>query len=229
MGGPGSMEPIPETLEAVREIESSTGVGGLLRGLSSVADQAREIVPDLVGVSISRLEDDLTFTLVAAELDIALLDAMLHLADSSREQRWVADREPLDEEAWRVLGLDVGAGPVRSTLTLPVLAATGGAIGSVNLYAASAQAFTGLQDEVAAVFGACAVGAVVNADLSFSTRTEAAHAPRRLRDQATVARAVGIIAAEHAVPTAVAEERLRVAAAHAGVDVTELARRIVDG
>jgi hypothetical protein len=78
------------------------------------------------------------------------------------------------------------------------------------------------------VFGAWAAGAVANADLSFATRLEAQAAPGRIRDQATLSEAVDVIGREQGVGRDLAEQRLRTAAALAGVDVVALARQILE-
>ena len=65
--------------------------------------------------------------------------------------------------------------PLLSTVTLPVLAG-GAVVGSINLYAASAEAFVGHHEAIARIFDAWAPGAVTNADLSFSTRAVAEQA-----------------------------------------------------
>jgi len=70
--------------------------------------------------------------------------------------------------------------------------------------------------------------AISNADLSFGTRAEARLAPERIRNQAVVDVAVGILAAQFEVSVEQAEERLRDAAVRAGTTLTELAREIVE-
>src|SRR5438046_228438 len=57
------LEPIPETLEAANELDPA-GEGDLLDRLRRLANRAQEIVPDLVGISIARREENITFTLV---------------------------------------------------------------------------------------------------------------------------------------------------------------------
>jgi len=70
------MEPIPETVEAVNELDPSADDGTLLASLSGRATRAQKVVPDLVGVSIAWLDHGLTLTLVATAPEVAVLDAV---------------------------------------------------------------------------------------------------------------------------------------------------------
>lgn len=226
------MEPIPETVQAVEALDASSDDGRLLADLTRQASRAKEIVPDLVGVSIAPLNDGLTFTLVATTEDVAVLDAIQYVAGgpcvegAHAEQVMQFEQNVLDEERWRLFAEATAARAVRSTLTLPVLRA-GHVVGTVNLYAASRRAFGGHHEQLAEVFGAWASGAVANADLSFSTRTEAQAAPQRARDRCVIDVAIGIVAAELGLRVDAAEDRLRDAASRAGVSLLTVAREIV--
>ena len=227
-----SMEPIPETVEAVNDLDPARGGDILLSDLVGLANQAQRLVPDLVGVSIAPLENGLTFTLVATSAGVAVLDAIQYAAggpcvDAARLERVMGfEHDVLDEERWRLFAEATAARAVRSTLTLPVVS-RGRVVATVNLYAASAQAFAGQHDPLAAIFGAWAAGAVANADLSFSTRLESERAPQRLRDQTAIDVATGILAAQLRVDVDTALERLTSAASRAGVSLVQLAHDIV--
>lgn len=224
-----SMEPIPETAVAASEL----GPGDLLEDLTRLANRGKEVVPDLVGVSIARLDLGLTFTLVASAEEFAVLDAIQYAAggpcvDSARseEVREFDNHDVLDEARWQLFAQATAARAVRSTLTLPVLRG-GSVVGTVNLYGASRRAFVGQYDELAQVFGAWAGGAVANADLSFTTRSEARAAPARVRDRVVVEMAISILAEQLGIDVDAAEDRLRDAAARGGVSTYELAHEIL--
>jgi GAF domain-containing protein len=227
------MEPVPETVEAVDALEPAGENGGLLDTLVELANRAQELVPDLVGVSIGWRDERLTFTLVATAGDIAALDAVQYLAggpcvegaDVGGARTYEGD-DPLDEERWRLFAEATAARAVRSTLSLPLIR-DDRVQGTVNLYAGSRRAFVGQHDGLAAIFGGWALGAVTNADLSFSTREEAARTPQRVREQQVVDMAVGILVGQLRVEVDVAEERLRTAAALAGITVGQLAAGVV--
>jgi AmiR/NasT family two-component response regulator len=68
---------------------------------------------------------------------------------------------------------------------------------------------------------------VANADLSFTTRTDAEQAPRTIRNQNLIDMATGIVAAQLGVDVDTAVARLRDAASRAGVSLFQLARDIV--
>jgi len=227
------MQPIPETAEAINELDPSVDDGRLLARLTSLANRAREVVPDLVGVSVASIDEGLTFTLVATDEEIALLDAIQYAAggpcvDGALNGAFgeFDDQGLLDEEGWRLFAEATAATAVRSTLTLPLV--TGGQVsGSVNLYGGSRRAFVGHEDELARIFGAWAGGAVANADLSFLTRRSAEQAPERIRQTMVIDQAVGILAAQLDLDVESAEDRLRDAATRAGVSMADVARRIV--
>jgi GAF domain-containing protein len=227
------MEPIPETVEAVNNLDPSPDDLDLLAHLKSLADRAEEIVPDLVGVSVARLDRGLVFTLAATDAEITLLDAIQYVAGgpcvegaSNGEPNEFQRDNALDEEQWRLFAEATAAHTIRSTLTLPVLT-DGRTVGSVNLYAASSRAFVGHHEDLAQIFGAWAEGAVANADLSFQTRREAEAAPRKVLDQNQIDVATGIVAAQLNVDVDVALTRMKVAAMSAGTSLLELALEIV--
>jgi GAF domain-containing protein len=226
------MVPIPETIRAIDELDP-TGEIDLVVELGFLADRAQEIVPDLVGVSIARLDHGLTFTVVATDTEIAVLDGIQYLAggpcvDAAHINQPVGfdNDDALDEDRWRLFAQATAAHTVRTTLTLPLMT-DGHVVGTVNLYAASQRAFAGHRDELAEIFGAWASGAVANADLAFTTRSEAQAAPDRVRKQFVIDMAAGLTAAQLGIDVEAAEARLRDAASRAGVSLAQLAQEIV--
>jgi GAF domain-containing protein len=222
-GVPAGMEmkPIPETREAIDELEPLAD-DHLLDRLLAAGRQVNELVPDCVGLSLATAEHGVTFALVASEPDIA------RTAEMARREL-PQDPEIADftsEHDWRLVAETTAAPGVRSTLTLPILT-NGEVSGSVNLYAASPRAFTGLQDNIAKIFDAWAPGAVSNADLSFSSRAQAAQAPGHLRAAARISTAVGIIAGILGLDLETAARALRDAAACAGVDELRVAEALL--
>lgn len=118
------------------------------------------------------------------------------------------------------------AAAVTSTLTLPIVA-DGTVVGSVNLYGASRQAFTGHHEELARIFDAWAPGAVTNADLSFSTRHTAEQAADHLRSSYRIEVAVGLLAGRALLDLATARARLEDSARRAGVSIAQLAETYI--
>jgi GAF domain-containing protein len=114
---------------------------------------------------------------------------------------------------------------VASSLSLPLLQQDR-PIGGVNLYGSTPDAFHGRHEALAGALTASAEGAVVDADLEFQTRTQAAEAPHRLEELRHIDIAVGIIAGSHRVSTATAGEPLRQAALRAGVYEAQTARAV---
>lgn len=223
------MEPIPETISAIEELGPFAADGDLLDELSLKGRRVSALVPDCVGLSLVSAEHGVTFTLTASDTQIDVLDAIQCLADSSGAPSTPADEEPdalLDEEAWRRHSAATAARGVVTTLTMPILA-DGVVTGTVSLYGASSRAFTGLHEQLAAIFGAWAPGAVANADLSFTTRREAEQAPGRLRNQSTTDRVAHLVAHAHHVSLETAHRRVREAAARAGITEEQFAEAMV--
>ena len=101
-------------------------------------------------------------------------------------------------------------------------------MGSVNLYASSRDAFDGRHPQVARVLGAWPEGAIVNADLDFTTRRAAEDAPRQLFEATRIQIAVGILAASQDLSPPVARDRLRESARRAGVSEAAVARLVIE-
>jgi GAF domain-containing protein len=227
------VEPIAESIEAMQERDAVMEDDGLLDRLRETSTQVQGLVPDCIGLSIAFLEDGLAITLVATEPEIAVLDALQYLGDgpcvAAVRERDVVElngADLLDEEQWRIFALAGSAGTVASTLTLPILR-DDEVIGSVNLYAASGHAFSGLHDQLAELLGGWAPGAIENADLSFSTRLRAEQAPAQQRARARVDTAVGLLAAYVGISLEAARERLEASAAQAGVSVSRVAQAVI--
>ena len=227
------MEPLPETRQALAELVSLDGpeVDELL---SDLGRRAAVVVPDLVGLSLGLCREGVTFTLVSSSAGAAAVDAAQYLdggpcveVTEGRAPLLETDtQDPLDEERWRIYaGLGAAAG-VASSLSLPVYQ-EGRLVGGLNLYASSHGSFSGHHDALADLVGADSGEAVSNADLSFSSRQRAMAAPGILHDQQEVDTAVGLIAGLQGVDVQTAEQRLRDAAARAGVRLALVARALV--
>lgn len=227
------VEPIPETLQALDELDASIDDLDLRDRLLETAERARGVAPGLVGVSIASRELDATFTLVATDEEIATLDAVQYVAsgpcvDAIDLGHGIATSPDglLSEPRWRDFARASAAAGIHSTLTLPVVL-DGAVVATVNLYGAAPDTFEDRHERLAHVFGAWAPGAVANADLSFSTRTSARQAPVRLEQRAVLDAATGIIAAQREIPVAEARAQLEDAASRAGIPVVRLARVVV--
>lgn len=227
------MKPIPQTTQAVEEFGPFAQEGTLLDELNDKAAQVLVFVPDCVGLSVASISDGVTFTLVASDLQIGVLDALQYLfggpcvAGVEGEQVLAYSREELfDETDWQMFAQGTAASGVASTLSLPILADMK-VVGSVNLYGGSNNAFTGHHEELARIFDAWAPGAVTNADLSFRTRQTAEQAPEHLRGAVRIEMAVGILAGREALAPAVARKLLQDSARRAGVTTAQLAETYI--
>jgi GAF domain-containing protein len=224
------VEPIPQTRELLEQM-LRVGEVDVPAQLLRMSRRAVEIVPECVGMSLGLLRHGLTLTLASSSDLIAGLDAVQYLdggpcVDGAADGREIEVDDLLDEKAWRMFGEASAAAGVRSTLTLPILDGDGAVLGTVNLYASTPDGFEGRVDDLARALGASAAKAVANADLSFSTRLAAAEAPQRFEEQNEVDIAVGIIAESQRVNVATAAERLRAAAARAGITEVQAARAV---
>jgi GAF domain-containing protein len=228
------MEPIPETLQAFDELDSVLDEATLLDQIRATADRAREVAPGIVGVSVASREEGITFTLVATDDEIAVLDAVQYVAsgpcvDAMDLGHGIATSPGglLDESRWQDFARASAAHGVRSTLTLPVVR-DDRVVATVNLYGHDEDTFVGRHEDLAKVFGAWAPGAVANADLSFQTRVAAEQAPTQLTQYARIDAASGILAARNQVPVAEARQQLDDAARRAGVPVATLAAVVLE-
>jgi GAF domain-containing protein len=224
------VEPIPETRAVLDQLSGDSGP--LVDSLLGMGRQVVAIVPECVGLTLGLLEDGITLTLVASSEQVATLDAVQYLdggpcVDGAHEDRTVTTTpsDLPDEHEWHTFARASAAAGVASTLTLPIVTDEG-TVGSINLYASTPDAFDGHHEALAAAVGASAASAVTNADLSFATRLEAARGPERLADQDDVNIATGMIAAGQGVSTSTARERLREAAARAGITEAQAARAV---
>ncbi len=225
------MEPLPQTAETLREL-ARQGEASLAIQLHVMADRIRDLVPDLVGLSLAVIEEGLTLTLVSSAEQFGALDAVQYvdggpcIADVDRtEPMDVNVADLLDEDRWELYARASAAVGVASSLSLPVMDGDS-VIGGVNLYASTADAFKGLHEEIAAAVGSDAKLAVTNADLSFRTRQLAAEAPVRVREAADVNVALGMISVRQGVTIPVARELLRAAAVRAVITEAQAARVI---
>jgi GAF domain-containing protein len=228
-----TVEPIPETRAALHRLAQHVDED-VEAQMVQLADKARKLVPSLVGLSLTQISDGVTLTYVAKPDTAGTLDGLQYIdagpceAALNRGELVAVDhRDLLDEGRWQLFAQASAASGVMSTLSLPII---DGAVvtGGVNLYGGRSDSFLGRQESVAELFGAWAGGAISNADLSFSSRLEAAKAPGRIEDAATISTAVGVLSETHHISTEQAEENLRQAAARAGVPVAALALLIVD-
>jgi GAF domain-containing protein len=226
------VEPLPETRAALSQL-SALGDADLVADLTSQAERARSVVPGLLGVSVAVLREGLTFTFVATQEVIAVLDALQYLdggpcVQAARENNEVSleDADALNEDAWLLFGRAGAMAGIQATLSLPITK-SGQVVGSVNLYAREDHAFDGRREALAVIFGAWADGAVANADLTFSTRQQATKALATLEAIARIDNAVGVIIATQGVGAAEAKRRLEAAAALAGVPALSIAEAIL--
>jgi GAF domain-containing protein len=184
-------------------------------------------------MSVSHFDDDLTFTLLATDDRLRMLDATQYLdggpcevAALDGDDVDVDVNEVLDEDRWQLFALASAAQGVRSSLSLPLRRATG-IIGSVNLYARGPYAFIGREGDLARLFGARMSDAVANADLSMASVGRARVAVKTLEDNDTISDAVNRLAALERVTKGEAEDRLYDAANRAGVTVLSLAKLLL--
>ena len=218
------MELLPESREALDEYvtPSVDDVEGLLRVIEGWALRA---VPDCVALSVTLLDEDLTFTLVD---DVGSVGERVPptasgaAADDEALVPVVEADGSLDERGWAELARERAFAGIESTVCLPVVQ-HGRAVLNIDLYASTAHAFRGRIDDLVEALGAWQAGAVTNADLGFESLKRAAAAPERLREQRLVDVAVGLVAARVGVTTDDALALLRVAADRAGTSETQAA------
>lgn len=232
------MEPIPETIRAIEELGPFADGGDLLERLIEMGERVGVLVPDCIALTLASSEHDATFALLASRRQIALLTAIQREADAEAAAsagagdapRDAAGDQPapdlLDEAAWQRHALANAAPCVATTLTLPVRDPAQ-LRGSITLYGASRQAFAGHHEQLAEILGAWAPGVVTNADLPFRALHEARATPGRLRRAGTLEEATRIVAMVQRLAPAAARQRIRDAAARAGISEEQLAEAVI--
>lgn len=215
------MELLPQSREALDEYVTPTidDVEGLLRVIEGWAVRA---VPECVALSVTLLDEDLTFTLVDTEAGGEAgrpPEREVSRSDGADDQ---ADHA-LDEGGWADMARERAFDGIASTVSLPVVE-QGRAVLNIDLYASTAHAFHDRIEGLVAALGAWQAGAVTNADLGFETLRRAEAAPERLREQRIIDVAVGLVAARMGVTTEAALVLLRNAAESAEVSESQAAR-----
>ena len=227
------LEPIPETREALAELVGLEDPD-LDERLGALARRARDVVPELVGLSLTLVDDGLTFTLVSSSAGIAGLDATQYLdggpcvdvAVAGAENDAVETRVDalLDEGRWSLFSQSSAAAGIASSLSMSTLSPIGETAGSINLYASAPSAFEGRHELLRNALGGSTGLMTTDADLEFRTRDRAREAPRQLHSQLLVETAVGLLAARYDETIEQAHHRLRLAARRADVDPALVAR-----
>jgi GAF domain-containing protein len=225
------MHPLPETSAALAALSESTAAPDpqLVDRFDRAAASTRRIAPHCVGLTLTFVQDGMCFTWVTSDLESATLDAVQYLeggpcVEAVQRASVVTfpDAGPLDEGRWATFAAATAAAGVSSTLSIPLMHGEE-VYGGLNLYGDTPGAFDGRHEEIAALYGGWAGGAVTNADLSFTTLARARTAPRVLADLTNSNLAVGMIMAAHGVSEATARGTLVQAAARAGVTVGRVA------
>jgi hypothetical protein len=216
------MELLPQSREALDEYvtPSVDDVEGLLRVIEGWATRA---VPECVALSVTMLDDDLTFTLIDATPDVdrsARPDPGAGTGPTAPVE--ADDGHALDEGGWADMARERAFEGIASTVCLPVVE-HGRAVLNIDLYASTAHAFTNRIEGLVEALGAWKAGAVTNADLGFDTLRRAQAAPERLREQRLVDVAVGLLAATVGVTTDQALALIRESADRAGIAESQAA------
>lgn len=226
------MEPIPESLEALTRLSTTTD-RNLIKNLRRMALRVAEAIPDCVGMSVCHFDADITFTLVTTSERLRMLDAAQYLDGgpcqvAALDGDEVSVDDLLDEGRWQLLALASAAEGVKSSLSLP-LRHSGQLYGSANFYANTTHGFQGKERDLARMFGVVAEDAVANADLSMTSIGRARRAVERLDAYDNIQQAVGVLTVRDGVSVDEAQRRLEAAAHRAGVSTAALAELVLRG
>jgi hypothetical protein len=210
------MELLPQSREALDEYLTPAG-DDLEDQLSVIESWAVKTVPECVAMSVTLLEEDLTFTFVRRAADG--VDVVVPVGTSSPP---AAGWHALDEDGWAALARQQAAAGIASTVSLPVVHRDRVVLG-IDLYACTPHAFDDRLEDLARSLGAWRDGAVTNADLAFETRRRAEEAPQRLKERRTVEVAVGLLAARQGLDVDSARAMLHSCAHQAGIEDVQAA------
>jgi len=230
--GGAAVKPVSHSVEADEEPPRASAESALRREIRSLGEQVTRLAPACRGMSVTWTEHTATFTLVASDPEIAVLDALQYLgggpADDvvARQQGIEADIESLlRENSWTLFARATLARGVRSILALP-LTQHGRVIGAVTFHGRTADAFDGTHAEIARVLAAWAPTAIaLTTPVLPESRT--VEPPRALRDEGMINRAIATMAAARGVDTVATKELLGDAAARAGVSQGRVAEAVL--
>ena len=144
------LEFLPESQQALAEIVTMEDPE-LDERLLEMARTARDLVPDLIGLSLSVVEEGVTFTLVAPNSAVAALDATQYIdggpcVEAVNEPGKIIEtqiEDLLDEDRWTMFARSSAAAGVASSLSMAIPQGEGGVVGGINLYASTPAAFEG--------------------------------------------------------------------------------------
>lgn len=210
------MELLPQSREALDEYVT-TAVDDVEVLLRVIEGWAVRTVPECVALSVTLLDDDLTFTLVDDSAHVAAADPRADRAPAE-----ASDLHALDEAGWAEMARERAFAGILSTVSLPVVE-EGRAVLTIDLYASTAHAFHDRIEGLVDALGGWQAGAVTNADLGFETLRRAEAAPERLREQRLLDVAIGVVAARLGLTTRDADDLLGEAAERAGVTAVQAA------
>jgi hypothetical protein len=211
------MQPLAETAHAlaVLRTQGDWWAGTALRRMGR---EVEALVPSCTGLSVTRVGDGVTLTLVARR------EPSLPMAAFVPDPAGSASA--LDERRWSAQARLDHFPEIRSSLYLPVTDEAE-VIAGIDLYAAEPEAFTGLTVALAAITHGSAVDAVHDADLTFRTRQRALEAPSMLSVASRVDRAVGVVAKLLDVDRLTALVRLSETARRTDSTLAEVARTVI--
>jgi hypothetical protein len=204
------VEPVLESARLVRQLDA---MGSAFPGVTALVRDIQRLVPDLVGVSLTLLEENLTVTFVEPGSPAARLDALQLLRRSPSD----ASCEPIPPP-----GLQAGIG---SSLSLAITDGNGAAL---DLYAASPNAFEGRTAALVTLCRASADATFTDTDLGFETRLRAAVAPVQVAESDDISLAVGLLAARLDLDSRDVDSMLRDTARRTGLRLVHLARYVID-
>jgi GAF domain-containing protein len=229
------VEPLPEVQAAFKEFEYLLEEPGDLPGqLAAIGNVAQGLVPSTVGVSLSIVVDEDTFTLTSTAAEASLVDAAQYLEQAGpclaavEAGENVLVEDVLDEDRWQLYRHSSTTVGIRSSLSLPLRDDSDRIAGALNIYATEPGAFHGREEIFAAVFGAKVSELVKNADLTFQTREWARQLPDRVSARRKLETAVGVLMALRGWPPDEARTKLREAAEKAGIEVERVAEVVME-
>ncbi|WP_134768728.1 GAF domain-containing protein [Nocardioides sp. 1609] len=230
------MEPTPGTLRADDAFGPFLLHGkDLLARLQELGRRVQHVVPACMGLSVSLTDPVVTFTLASTDVDVAILDGVqyaaggpcVHAVEVDETIHFDVADNVLDEGRWHHFARAAASRGVESTLSLPMLDQAR-VVGVFNLYASTPDAFVTSAPEVSAILGTWLEGAVLNADLTWSTREAASRGEATLGVATRLAVAATLLAGDLDITVAAGSERLLDAALRAGVSLDEMVGCVID-
>ena len=228
------VEPEPELAASLSGLSAvASGHDTLERTLVHVARYAVAAIPGAEGAGLTLLEQDAAQTVVATADFVRAVDDVQYRLWEGPCVSAVQDGEVHTSgnlggaRQWPRFGPAAGRLGVHSALSIPLVLGEE-VLGSLNVYAATREAFPPEAADIGRVFAGPAAVSVSNARLLAQAERQATQLQAALTSRATIDQAIGVIMSRSGVSAPEAFARLRTMSQEQSSKLSEVARELLE-